>query len=169
MSVQSVTLNVPQTVYDQLQRAAEKEHRSVDEVLLEALTAVAPVLETASPDLQGALAQMAHLNDAAFPTQYPYIEVVERYGGPQPVIKGTRVAVSDIVGYLRLGETPESLVHNILPQLTLAQVHGALSYYYDHQDEIEKILQENTEDYGRAYLREKLGEEGYYRLTGQKS
>jgi hypothetical protein len=65
MSIQSVTLNVPQTLYEQIQRAVEKEHRSVDELLLEALTAVAPVLETASSDLQGALAQMAYLNDAA--------------------------------------------------------------------------------------------------------
>lgn len=102
-------------------------------------------------------------------SQHPYIEIVERYGGPQPMIKGTRVAVSDIVGYLRLGETPESLVNNILPQLSLAQVHDALSYYYDHQDEIEQILQENTETFGRAYLREKLGEEGYRHITGQSS
>ena len=26
---------------------------------------------------------------------------------------------------------------------------------------------ENTEEYGRAYLREYLGEEGYLRVTGQ--
>ena len=65
MAVQSITLNIPQSIYDQIQRAAEKKHRSVDEVLVEALTAVAPVLETASTDLQRALAQMAYLNDAA--------------------------------------------------------------------------------------------------------
>lgn len=105
----------------------------------------------------------------ALHSQHPYIEIVERYGGPQPVIKGSRVTVGDIVGYLHLGETPESLVNNILPQLTLAQIHDAISYYYDHQDEIEEILQENTEVYGRAYLRESLGEEGYRRLTGQQS
>jgi uncharacterized protein (DUF433 family) len=102
-------------------------------------------------------------------SQHLHIEIVERYGGPQPVIKGTRITVSDIIGYLRLGETPESLVNNILPQLTLAQIHDAISYYYDHQDEIEKILEENTEAYGRAYLRENLSEEGYRRLTGQQS
>lgn len=101
-------------------------------------------------------------------SQHPYIEIVERYGGSQPVIKGTRITVSDIIGYLRLGETPESLVHNILPQLTLTQVYDALSYYYEHQDEIEQLLRENTEAHARAYLREKLGEEGYLRLTGQQ-
>jgi uncharacterized protein (DUF433 family) len=85
------------------------------------------------------------------------------------VIKGTRVTVSDIVGYLQLGETPESIVHDILPQLTLAQIYDSLSYYHDHQAEIEQILAENNETRARAYLREKLGEEGYLRLTGQQS
>ncbi len=84
------------------------------------------------------------------------------------MIKGTRIGVSDIVGYLRLGETPESLVNETLPHLTLAQVYDALSYYHDHQDEIDAILAENTEAHSRAYLREQLGEEGYRRITGQE-
>jgi hypothetical protein len=42
-----------------------------------------------------------------------------------------------------------------------------LSYYYDHQAEIEQELAENTEEHGRAYLHEHLGEEGYLRVTGQ--
>ena len=130
--------------YRQLQQRAEQEAQTPDQV-------AESLLQT-------------QLN-----SQHPYIAIVERYGGPQPVIKGTRITVSDIVGYLRLGETPESLVSNILPQLTLAQVYDALSYYYDHPEEIEQILQENTEAHGRAYLRENLGEEGYRRLTGQSS
>jgi uncharacterized protein (DUF433 family) len=120
--------------------------------------------EAKTPDQVAESLLQAQLN-----SQHPYIEIVERYSGLQPVIKGTRITVSDIVGYLRLGETPESLVRNILPQLTLAQVYDALSYYHDHQDEIEQILHENTETQARAYLREKLGEEGYLRLTGQRS
>ena len=98
--------------YQQLQQHAEQEAQTPDQV-------AESLLQT-------------QLN-----SQHLYIEVVERYGGPQPMLKGTRVAVSDIVGYLRLGETSESLVNNILPQLSLAQVHDALSYYYDHQEEIE--------------------------------
>ena len=128
--------------YRQLQQRAEQEAQTPDQV-------AESLLQT-------------QLN-----SQHPYIEVVERYSGPQPMLKGTRVAVSDIVGYLRLGETSESLVNNILPQLSLAQVHDALSYYYDHQEEIEQILQENTEAHSRAYLREKLGDEGYRHITGQ--
>jgi uncharacterized protein (DUF433 family) len=95
------------------------------------------------------------------------VEVVEKTAGLQAMIKGTRVSVSIIVGYLRIGETPESLVENVLPHLTLAQVYDALSYYHAHQDEIDQEIAENTEEYGRAYLRAHLGEQGYQRVTGR--
>jgi hypothetical protein len=75
--------------------------------------------------------------------------------------------VSIIIGYLRLGETPESLVGKIFSQLTLAQVYDALSYVHDHRDDIEQELLEKTEEHGRAYLRERLGEGDYLRVTGQ--
>jgi hypothetical protein len=65
MRVQAVTLNLPQTVYEQIRRAAERAQRPVDEVLIEAVAAVAPVMDTASDKLRTALAQMAYLNDAA--------------------------------------------------------------------------------------------------------
>jgi uncharacterized protein (DUF433 family) len=83
------------------------------------------------------------------------------------MIKGTRILLSIIIGYSRLGETPESLVEKILPHLTLAQVYDALSYYHDHRDDIEQELLENTEEHARTYLREHLGEAGYLRVTGQ--
>ncbi|HUV90258.1 MAG TPA: hypothetical protein VMY80_11435 [Anaerolineae bacterium] len=65
MTVQAITLNLPQTIYEQIRRAAEKARRPVDEVLVEAVMAVAPVIDTASEGLRTALAQMAYLNDAA--------------------------------------------------------------------------------------------------------
>jgi uncharacterized protein (DUF433 family) len=99
--------------------------------------------------------------------QHAYIQVVEKISGRQAIIKGTRIPVSHIIGYLRLGETPESLVENILPHLTLAQVYDALSYYYDFPDEIEQQMAENTVEYGQAYLQKHLGEADYQRITGQ--
>lgn len=65
MSVQSVTLNLPETVYEQIQRAAAKTKRRVDEVMAEAIAAVAPVMDSAPGKLRSVLAQMAYLNDAA--------------------------------------------------------------------------------------------------------
>jgi len=37
--------------------------------------------------------------------------------------------------YEFMGQSPDDIVAE-LPQLSLAQVHAALAYYYDHRDEI---------------------------------
>jgi DNA primase len=65
MTVHTVTFDLPQQVYEQIQKAAEKTQRPLKELLIEAVTAVAPVIGTASTDLRAALAQMAYWNDAA--------------------------------------------------------------------------------------------------------
>lgn len=104
----------------------------------------------------------AHLSPA-----HPYIEMVATRSGLRAMVKGTRIAVSTIVGYVRLGESPESISQNALPHLTLAQIHDALSYYYDHSDKIDAELAENTETASQARLRERLGETAFLRLTGQ--
>jgi hypothetical protein len=65
MTVQAITLNLPQAVYRQIRQAAEKVGRPVNEVLLEAVAAVAPIIGTGPENLRTALAQMAYLNDAA--------------------------------------------------------------------------------------------------------
>jgi len=65
MTVQAITLNLPQAVYKQIRQAAERVGRPVNEVLLEAVAAVAPVIGTEPENLRTALAQMAYLNDAA--------------------------------------------------------------------------------------------------------
>ena len=51
----------------------------------------------------------------------------------KPIIAGTRTRVVQIaVEYDRLGWTPDEIVE-AHPHLTLAQVHDALSYYYEHR------------------------------------
>lgn len=65
MTVQSVTIELPQNVYEQIEQAAQKRKRPLDQLLVESVTAVAPVLDTAPLSLRSALAQLAYLNDAA--------------------------------------------------------------------------------------------------------
>ncbi|MCC7162597.1 MAG: hypothetical protein IT331_08890 [Anaerolineae bacterium] len=65
MSAQTIQLELPEAVYQQIQRAAEKAHRPFNDVLIEAVSAAAPVMEMPSGPLRTALAQMAYLNDAA--------------------------------------------------------------------------------------------------------
>lgn len=65
MSAQTIQLDLPETVYQQIQRAAEKTQRPFNDRLIEAVSAVAPVMEMPPSPFRTALAQMAYLNDAA--------------------------------------------------------------------------------------------------------
>jgi uncharacterized protein (DUF433 family) len=72
--------------------------------------------------------------------------------GGSPAIAGTRFPVRLAVIYvLKHGLTPEELVARF-PHLTLAQVHDALSYYYDNREEIEKDIVQNSEEAVRQRL-----------------
>ncbi len=51
----------------------------------------------------------------------------------------TRVAMI-VIDYLARGLGPEDLVRHY-PYLKLAEVHAAMAYYYDHQQEIDAEIQ----------------------------
>ncbi len=65
MTYQTITLDVPEPVYQQIRRAAEKVRRPVNDILVEAVTAAAPAMAGEGGKSRTALAQMAYLNDAA--------------------------------------------------------------------------------------------------------
>ena len=60
----------------------------------------------------------------------------------EPIIAGTRTPIRAIVELYRQGLTPET-IPNRLPHLTLAQVFDALSYYSDHQNDINQYITAN--------------------------
>ncbi|MFG6094477.1 DUF433 domain-containing protein [Leptolyngbyaceae cyanobacterium CCMR0082] len=62
--------------------------------------------------------------------------------GGEPIIMGTRVSVRALVGQWRLG-TPAEEIPTQFPQLTLAQVFDALSFYLDNQVEINEYIERN--------------------------
>ena len=74
--------------------------------------------------------------------EHCYIVTDDHILSGEPIIKGTRTPVRAIVELWRLGVAPEE-IPNHLPHLTLAQVFDALSYYSDHQDEINAHLERN--------------------------
>jgi len=82
-------------------------------------------------------------------TEHPHIVRLEGIRGGEPVIKGTGISVRTIVERTRLGERPEQIVDDY-PHLTLAQVYDALSYYYEHPQEIEQYIAENEAALCRA-------------------
>ena len=60
--------------------------------------------------------------------------------GGRAHVAGHRVRVLDVVAYHEhQGMTPDEVVTHF-PSLTLADVHAALSYYFDHIDEIREEM-----------------------------
>lgn len=74
-----------------------------------------------------------------------HVESVPDKCGGKPVIAGTRIRVWDIyVHHERLGKSADEIVR-AYPHITLADVHAALAYYWDHKDEIDRQMKEADE------------------------
>lgn len=58
MSLQSVTVHIPDRIYNRLKRRAEQSRRSVEDELLEVVAAAMPVSEELSPDLAEAISHL---------------------------------------------------------------------------------------------------------------
>ena len=63
--------------------------------------------------------------------------------GGRPIIAGTGVTVRTVVGYYKLGLTPEETADQM--GLDLAAVYAALAYYHLNQDEIEADILAHSE------------------------
>lgn len=76
---------------------------------------------------------------------YAHIEIDPGICAGQPRIMGTRITVALIareVERLRLSPDEVIATHS---HLTLAEVHSALAYFYDHRDEVEAAMREGDE------------------------
>jgi len=62
----------------------------------------------------------------------------------RPIIAGTGVTVRTIVGYYKLGLTPEETADEM--GLELAGVYAALAYYHLNRNEIEADIAANMEE-----------------------
>jgi uncharacterized protein (DUF433 family) len=76
------------------------------------------------------------------PTLIPHIVSKPGVCGGKPCIAGTRIRVQDIYVWHELqGKTPDEIVSDF-PQLSLADVHAALAYYWDNREEIQRQMRE---------------------------
>ena len=73
------------------------------------------------------------------------------------------------------GMTAQEIQDNY-PHLSLAQIHSALAYYYDHRDTIDEQIAQDTEEYERLraefpnpFTREQLHERQQQRQRGQQT
>ena len=75
----------------------------------------------------------------------PRITRVPGICGGKACIAGHRVRVLDIVvWHEHRGLTPDEIVSH-LPTITLADVHAALAYYFDHIEEIQQEMRAERE------------------------
>ena len=74
-----------------------------------------------------------------------HIMINKKICGGNPIIKGTRITVSNIAQYYLLGLSVEE-IHKELPHLSLAQIFDASAYYYDHRITIDKQIKQDLEE-----------------------
>jgi uncharacterized protein (DUF433 family) len=79
-------------------------------------------------------------------TVYAHITKDPDVCGGKACVDGTRIRVMDIVALEHEGYVPEKMLNVFAAPLTLGQVHAALAYYYDHEDEIDASFTEAHED-----------------------
>src|SRR5262249_41205766 len=75
---------------------------------------------------------------------HPYIDHKPGTCGGRAIIVGTRIEVSLIAWCYKQGHTVDEILQSY-PHLAPAQVHDALSYYFDHQPEIEEEIRLNQD------------------------
>ncbi|HKZ40005.1 MAG TPA: DUF433 domain-containing protein [Candidatus Hodarchaeales archaeon] len=75
-------------------------------------------------------------------TEHCYVIKDQNILAGEPIIKGTRTPVRAVVEIWRMGLPPEEIPSR-LPHLTVAQVFDALSYFSDHQREIQEYIERN--------------------------
>ncbi len=88
-----------------------------------------------------------HDETSTFPVVTEYIGVRPGYCGGYPHILGHRIKVKHVaVWHEQRGMSPAEIVE-AYPTITLAQVHAALAYFYDHRAEIEAEMAEEDRMY----------------------
>lgn len=78
-------------------------------------------------------------------TSHAHIVRIPGVHGGRPVVRGTGVSVQTIVEQSQSARSPQQIVEDFEDVLTLAQVYDALSYYYEHQAEIDRSFTQNRE------------------------
>ena len=76
------------------------------------------------------------------PVSIEHIVITPGTCSGKPRIAGTRIKVQHVaIWHERMGMTPRQIVDDY-PHLTLAEVHAALTYYFDHREQIETDIRE---------------------------
>lgn len=75
-------------------------------------------------------------------TEHPYIVRKSGVCGGSPIIDGSRITVRLIAQLVKTGTSAEEILASY-PHLSLARIHDAISYYFDHREEIDQDIEDN--------------------------
>jgi uncharacterized protein (DUF433 family) len=73
-----------------------------------------------------------------------HIDITPGVCSGRPRVAGTRIRVENVVRWTEQGMPPDDIVASY-PQLTPADVHAALAYYFDNRDDIERQMREDAD------------------------
>jgi uncharacterized protein (DUF433 family) len=76
-------------------------------------------------------------------TEHPHIVRLEGVCGGEPLIDGLRVSVRHVVTLHQRGEPIRDIAESL--NITEAQVFHALSYFFDHRDEILALIDQEEQ------------------------
>lgn len=93
-------------------------------------------------------------------TEHPYIVRVAEVCGGRPIIKGTRISVRHIAELYKAGDTVDEILQ-AHSHLGAAAVYDAISYYLDHQQEIEQEIADNRLKVLREKYDVEMDEDGF--------
>ncbi len=102
-------------------------------------------LHAAIQSIKDRIDSLAQATRLGIRTEHPHIVRMEGVHEGRPTVRGTGVSVQTIIEQTQLGRSPQQIVEDYDGVLTLAQVYDALSYYYEHEQEIEQYIARNRE------------------------
>ena len=102
------------------------------------------------PAVKEPAAQYSFAPMMLIPTEHPHI--ARKPSSGEPYVRSVGVTVRAIVEITyRLKQTPEEIIADgYSPDMTLAHIYDALSYYHDHKEEIDEIIKQNDEGLERV-------------------
>jgi uncharacterized protein (DUF433 family) len=78
-------------------------------------------------------------------TSHPYVVINKDVCGGSPIIEGTRTRVIDIaIEYEVLDRSPDEIIRSH-PQVSLYQIHDALSFYYENRVELDQKIKQDQD------------------------
>lgn len=83
---------------------------------------------------------------------YPHIEVKD---GRVPYISGTQTKVLEVALDRLAYHWDADEIRRQRPHLNLGQIHSALAYYYDHQEEMDQVIAKQLQEI--SAIKKRLG------------